>query len=81
MLGDGVHHKAVHHKYTYTHMYARVYLYWHFNICVWPFLVTGQHFCRLEDARRAVREKDRHHMGDRYVELFLLSEGGGVAGR
>ena len=37
--------------------------------------------CRLEDARRAVREKDRHHMGDRYVELFLLNEGGGVASR
>eukprot|EP00961_Rhodomonas_salina_P255989 3459762-Rhodomonas_salina.1 len=30
-----------------------------------------------QDARRAVREKDRHHMGDRYVELFLLNEGGG----
>mmetsp|Transcript_37182 Transcript_37182/g.54534 ORF Transcript_37182/g.54534 Transcript_37182/m.54534 type:complete len:93 (+) Transcript_37182:2-280(+) len=36
-------------------------------------------FNRLEDARRAVREKDRNHMGDRYVELFLLNEGGGVA--
>jgi hypothetical protein len=38
-------------------------------------------FTRLEDARRAVREKDRNHMGDRYVELFLLNEGGGVASR
>ena len=38
-------------------------------------------FSRLDDARRAVREKDRHHMGDRYVELFLLNEGGGVASR
>jgi heterogeneous nuclear ribonucleoprotein F/H len=38
-------------------------------------------FARLEDARRAVREKDRHHMGDRYVELFLLNEVGGVASR
>ena len=38
-------------------------------------------FARLEDARRAVREKDRHHMGDRYVELFLLNEGGSVAAR
>jgi heterogeneous nuclear ribonucleoprotein F/H len=38
-------------------------------------------FGRAEDARRAVREKDRHHMGDRYVELFLLNEGGSVASR
>ena len=35
----------------------------------------------MADARRAVREKDRNHMGDRYVELFLLNEGGGVASR
>eukprot|EP00960_Hanusia_phi_P076227 768533-Hanusia_phi.AAC.5 len=38
-------------------------------------------FNRIEDARKAVREKDRHHMGDRYVELFLLNECGGVASR
>uniref|UniRef100_A0A7S0E1H1 RRM domain-containing protein n=1 Tax=Hanusia phi TaxID=3032 RepID=A0A7S0E1H1_9CRYP len=38
-------------------------------------------FNRLEDAKRVVREKDRHHLGNRYVELFLLSEGGGVTTR
>ena len=27
-------------------------------------------FSRVEDARRAVREKDRNHMGDRYVSIF-----------
>jgi len=35
-------------------------------------------FQSLEEARRAVRDKDRHHMGDRYVELFLLSDAGSV---